>query len=279
MSTPAAQREQNLASIKTTLMPSISSQPAAAAPNIPIIDSHIHLYPASEASTLAWLPPNDPTHPLAGQHSLDEYSEATGTPSSLEGFILVEADRKQSVDAADDPGWTHPLLEVSWWRRLAQGEPRAGEGHSVEQARLCLAAVPWAPVPGGEAAMEAYLQQVAEQACESLGRIRGFRYLVQDKPQGTMLEEKFIESLRWMGRKGYVFDVGVDQHRQGDWVLEEALEMIERAHEGVAEEDKVVFVLSMLFFCLFIIPFFIHLPLHSRHSTPLHVFQFRHIPL
>ena len=47
-----------------------------------------------------------------------------------------------------------------------------------------------------------------------------------------------------MGRNGYVFDLGVDQHSGGKWQLEEAAQMIERAHEGVAEEDKVTFIIS-----------------------------------
>lgn len=40
---------------------------------IPIIDSHIHLYPASELASLAWCPIG---HPLREQHSVDEYKAA-----------------------------------------------------------------------------------------------------------------------------------------------------------------------------------------------------------
>ncbi|KAI9735432.1 MAG: hypothetical protein M1818_006438 [Claussenomyces sp. TS43310] len=254
--TTASQREQNLASIKSTLLPTTTSRSAS---QMPIIDAHIHLYPASEASTLAWLPEDAEAvaaHPLAGQHSLDEYADATtgpegtgtGTGTALEGFVLVEADRQHDLASGlqDGSGWAGPLMEVDWQRRVALGTPRAGEGHSAAQAALCLAVVAWAPLPSGPTGMERYVRAVQERAGPSFAKIRAFRYLVQDKPRGTMLTADFIESLRWMGTRGYVFDVGVDHHRQGDWVLQEAVEMIGRAHEGVAEENRVAFVLDHL---------------------------------
>ena len=75
--------------------------------------------------------------------------------------------------------------------------------------------------------------------------------MVQDKPKGTMLGDGFIEGLKWLGRKGYVFDLGVDQHSGGKWQLEEAVEMIQRAHEGVPEAEKVTFIISKFTFkCL-----------------------------
>jgi len=59
-----------------------------------------------------------------------------------------------------------------------------------------------------------------------------------------MLQDEFIEGLKWLGKKGFVFDLGVDQHGGGKWQLEEAVEMIENAHEGVDEEEKVTFIIS-----------------------------------
>ncbi len=75
-------------------------------------------------------------------------------------------------------------------------------------------------------------------------KVRGIRYLVQDKPAGTMLDEAFIASLKLLGRRGLVFDLGVDQHRRGRAQLDEAVDMIDRAHEGVPDDDKVVFIIS-----------------------------------
>jgi len=211
----------------------------------PIIDSHIHLYPAAEVEQLAWC---KPSNPLYAQKSLEEYEASTGSPPSLEGFIFLETDRKHDLKLGieDGRGWEMPLAEVDWLKRIALGTPRDGEGHSEEHKKLCLAIIPWAPVPSGADVMERYVKEVEKHAGGSFGKIKGFRYLVQDSPKGTMLQRGFIESLKWLGKKGYVFDLGVDQHKGGTWQLVEAVEMIERAHEGVEEEEKVTFIISEL---------------------------------
>jgi len=213
--------------------------------NYPIIDSHIHLYPEAELDTLAWCTPDNP---LSGRHSLEEYESTTGSPASLEGFICLETDRKHDLEAgiADGSGWEMPLMEVDWLKRIALGTPKLGEGHTEEQKKLCLAIIPWAPLPSGAEAMEKYVREVERHAEGSFGKIRGFRYLVQSKPKKTMLGEGFIEGLKWLGRKGFVFDLGVDQHSGGKWQLEEAVEMIERAHDGVEEAEKVTFIIDHL---------------------------------
>lgn len=213
---------------------------------IPIIDSHIHLFPASELASLAWQKPDGPLHK---QQSIDEYKAATG--GAPKGFIFIEADRKVGGGAESDDSsssssnWAEPLAEVSFVQRIVTGQPKEGEGHSAEDASLCLACVPWAPVASGPAALEKYIERVKETAGdETWGKVKGFRYLLQDKPSGTALQDAFIEGLKLLGRKGFVFDVGVDQHRRGRLQLEEAVEMIDRAHDGVPEEEKVVFILS-----------------------------------
>jgi L-rhamnono-1,4-lactonase len=209
----------------------------------PIIDSHIHLYPKAELSTLAWCAPSNPLH---SQHSLEEYDAATGSPSFLEGFIFLETDRKHDLKSGieDGQGWEMPLMEVDWLKRIALGTPRDGEGHTEEHRKMCLAIIPWAPLPSGAEIMERYVKEVEKHAGASFGKIKGFRYLVQDKAKGTMLQHGFIEGLKWLGKKGYVFDLGVDQHSRGKWQLEEAVEMIEKAHEGVEEAAKVTFIIS-----------------------------------
>ena len=138
-----------------------------------------------------------------------------------------------------------PLRELAWMRRLVEGAPREGEGHDQADARLCVACVPWAPVPAGPDVLERYLARAQEAAGDAAWRrVRGFRYLLQDKPGGTALQDSFIDALRLLGRKGYVFDLGVNQHERGRLQLEEAVEMIDRAHDGVEEDQKVVFILS-----------------------------------
>ncbi|CAG8982343.1 hypothetical protein HYALB_00005345 [Hymenoscyphus albidus] len=217
----------------------------AESPAYPIIDSHIHLYPASETETLAWCTPENP---LNKQHSIAEYAEATGRPSDLEGFIFLETDRKNDLESGmtDGSGWEMPLMEVDWLKRIALGTPKEGEGHTEEDKKLCLAIIPWAPLPSGEDGMVKYVKEVAQRAGDASKKVKGFRYLLQDKPKGTMLQDKFIESLKWMGRKGFVFDLGVDQHSGGKWQLEEAIEMVNKAHEGVDASDRVTFIINHL---------------------------------
>lgn len=221
------------------------STQSSSSSDFPIIDAHIHLYPESELDTLAWCTPDIP---LAKQHSLAEYKEAVSLPRPLTGFIFLETDRKNDLEAGvkDGSGWKHPLEEVNWLKRIALGQPKDGEGHTKEDAKLCLAYIPWAPLPSGPQALEKYIGLVEEEAGDSWKKVRGFRYLLQDKPDKTCLTDDFIDSLKLMGKKGLVFDVGINQHDRGRVQLEETVEMIDRAHEGVPENEKVVLILSKL---------------------------------
>jgi L-rhamnono-1,4-lactonase len=202
----------------------------------PIIDSHIHLYPASELDTLAWCSPG---HPLGKQRSVADYRKTSS--DRTEGFIFLETDRKNN----NSTSWTDPLAEISWLRRIVEDQPREGEGHSPGDGKLCLGIVPWAPINLGREKVEEWLERAKETAGEKTWeRVKGFRYLLQDKEDGAAVTEEFVEGLKVLGRRGFVFDLGVDQHRRGRKQLEEAVEMVEKAHEGVTEGEKVVFVLS-----------------------------------
>lgn len=213
-------------------------------PSRMVVDSHVHLYPRAELQALAWCKEG---HPLYGQHSVDEYLEATEdldkvTPQKLRGFIFIETDRKSHVD--DEAGWDEPLRELDWIRRVAEGKPRSGEGHEPQHAQLCLGVVLWAPLPSGADAMRRYVERARDRADSMWHLVKGFRYLVQDKPRGTMLKDDFIEALRWMGRNGFTFDLGVDASSGGLWQLSESVEMIRRAHNGSSEHEKVKIVIS-----------------------------------
>ncbi|KAL4920332.1 hypothetical protein BDW62DRAFT_15950 [Aspergillus aurantiobrunneus] len=210
---------------------------------IPIVDSHIHLFPESHLPTLAWYAPGSP---LGLQHSVDQYREATRESSTLRGFIFLETDRLSSVEESGQHGWAHALDEVSFLARIASGNPVVGEGHNAEDRDLCLGIVPWAPVPGGPGALEKYMALVKERA-KSDGiwrKVRGVRYLVQDKPAGIMLQPAFIEGLKWLGRRGLAFDLGVDARQGGIWQLEEAAEMMRRVYGGVEDKDRVTIVIN-----------------------------------
>lgn len=145
-------------------------------------------------------------------------------------------------------GWGHALDEVSFLMRIARGEPLSGEGHRPEDKTLCLGIVPWAPVPAGPEILERYIVLAKERtgSDEVWKKVRGVRYLVQDKPKGTMLTEGFLEGLKWLGNKGLVFDLGVDARSGGFWQLREAVEMMKRVYgEGdYNAENAVVFIIS-----------------------------------
>lgn len=215
---------------------------------IPIVDSHIHLFPASHLPTLAWYGPDSP---LGSQHSIEEYRHATSSVTTqatsnekkyLHGFIFLETDRISSVpeESTENPGWKHALDEVSLLTRIALGEPVAGEGHKAIDRELCLGIIPWAPVPGGPDALRSYMGKVQERTKidDVWRKVRGVRYLVQDKPSGVMLEPGFVEGLRWLGKQGLTFDLGVDARQGGLHQLREAVEMMSRVYSGFEEDDK-----------------------------------------
>lgn len=210
---------------------------------LPIIDSHIHLWQEQDENTSNWWKPETG---FDGPHSVEQFKEAAKSSPSLMGFIMVETNVKYDLEsgAADGSGWDQPLKEVARMKRVALGQTREGNLYNHDDAKLCMAIVPWAPIPSGPDVLEKYIERVKEVAGEAWDKVKGFRYLLQDKPHGTMLEEKFIESLKLLGRKGLVFEVGVDHHRRGKKQLEELVSMIDTAHEGVADEERVTFVIS-----------------------------------
>jgi L-rhamnono-1,4-lactonase len=209
---------------------------------VPIIDSHVHIFKESHLDTIGW---SRPDGPLRGKHSIEQYKAAAKSAPSLLGAIFVEADRTSHVN--DETGWTHALDELDFLSRLARGEPSSendDDGFSKEDAKLCLAIVPWAPVAAGPAVLEAYLARAAEVAGEAWLKVKGFRYLLQDKPDGTMLKQEFVDAVRLLGRKRFRFEIGVDNHRRGKKQLDEVAELLERVHEGVPDEEKTVFILG-----------------------------------
>ncbi|KAG5921089.1 hypothetical protein E4U61_007163 [Claviceps capensis] len=212
---------------------------------LPIIDSHIQLYPNSETPSPETC---DPSTLLPSQRSITEYKSAAQSAPSLLGFILVENNRTNDLEtgAKDGSGWQHPLEEVNFFKRFALGEAKDGESHTAEDAKLCLGLIPWAPLPSGPEVLARYLSKVEEEAGEAWSKVKGFRYLLEDKPHGTMLTKEFIGSLRLLGERGFVFEVAVDQQKRGKKQLDEVVEMIDRAHEGVEEEKKVTFILDHL---------------------------------
>ncbi|KAJ5082136.1 hypothetical protein N7532_011179 [Penicillium argentinense] len=220
---------------------------------IPIVDSHIHLFPGSHLPTFAWY---NPDGPLSAQHSVDQYRHATSSvPATsettdakyLRGFIFLETDRVSSIEESESsgaPGWKHALDEVSLLTRIALGQPVDGEGHGPSDKEFCLGIVPWAPVPGGPDVLRPYMEKVKKRTTteEVWRKVCGVRYLVQDKPAGVMLQQKFIDGLRWLGREGLAFDLGVDARQGGLDQLREAVEMMGRVYSNDAESPVTIVI-------------------------------------
>ncbi|ERF75370.1 hypothetical protein EPUS_00163 [Endocarpon pusillum Z07020] len=175
-----------------------------------IIDSHVHLFARAQLPTLRWTPRLPSDHVLKGQNSVQEYCSAiSSSAGKLRGFVFIESDRVSSLSHA---GWNHALEEVELPTRIAKWELREeeDEGFGAGDEDLVLGIVLWAPVPAGPEAMEAYMNSAKERCGDEkvLEKIKGVRYLVQDKPSGVMLQPRFIESLKWLRKQWAGFRFG-----------------------------------------------------------------------
>jgi len=199
--------------------------------SLPIIDSHIHLYGGEHIQTLNWTSGLSSEHPLNRPNSVPEYRAATAKQPNLKGFVFLETDRISGLQETD---WQYALDEVDFLSTIARGQTHAGEGSLTDGQRLVLGIVPWAPVPAGPSVLVDYVGRVRSRF-DSPGRatlVKGFRYLVQDKPPGTMLKPDFIAALQWLGQHHLTFDLGVDARSGGMHQLREACQMMEQVFEG-----------------------------------------------
>lgn len=225
-----------------------------------ILDSHVHLWPSSAANneSHAWMNKGD--H-LAKQYSIADYLTASSPPRTstasyeVKGFVYVETDRRYRKELAEgedvsDFKWAGQCYaENAFLMRIIRGVPAEGvdEGFDRETAKLMKGCVLWAPVDRG---LDVFKKWLDLDNSTGLEWVKGFRYLLQgirDKVEFEKLvvDPGFVEGLRFMGRNGWSFDVGVDQRQGGNWQLEFIPGLIARVHEGVEDKDKTVFVLSM----------------------------------
>lgn len=219
------------------------------------IDSHVHLIPHSAANRAShtWLHAG---HPLQRQWSVSDYVATlvpglTQAHADFKGFVYVETDRALGLaNSADFQRWDGPLEEISFLRRIVEGNAHENEGNLAEHADMLLGIVLWAPVNQGSHTLEQYLDRAEDIAGPNTWqRVKGFRFLVQaitDEQEFTdlVLGEAFVEWLRLLARRGYAFDVGVDQRQGGVWQLEIFLACITRVREGYTSEEYGTFVLS-----------------------------------
>ncbi|KAK3067171.1 L-rhamnono-gamma-lactonase [Teratosphaeriaceae sp. CCFEE 6253] len=190
--------------------------------------------------------------PLAKPHLLEDYY-AVSDQSSLDadvkvrGVVYVETDVSYDDPTDDVATWVRgPLDEIGFLRDVVEGR------YNDRDSEVLLGLVPWAPMHQPTHVLEEYLKLAEERAGpDAWRRVKGFRFLLQSllDPEdfGKLTTgDDFIANLRLLGRKGFSFDVGVDQHRAGTWQMEAMTKAMQKAHVGVAEDEKAIFVINHL---------------------------------
>lgn len=205
---------------------------------IPIIDSHIHLFAESHLSRLSWAGDLPADHVLKRAHTVEVYKRASSAARNLAGFVFVETDR---LSGLSDDQWEDALAEAAFLARVATGQPEPNEGHEAGDSKLVLGVVPWAPIPAGRQALERYVNKIwALYPGSFRKKVKGFRYLLQDKAPKVMLQDDFIDGLVWLGETNLSFDLGIDARQAGLFQLEEACQMMETLYGQNAQTRIVI---------------------------------------
>ncbi|KAG9945336.1 hypothetical protein KCU85_g7286, partial [Aureobasidium melanogenum] len=212
-----------------------------------ILDSHIHLWPASaaDANGHAWM--NDPDFILSKQHILSDYTTASSSHPPT-GVIYVETDRRlQDPSSSSLQTWAaEPIKELQFLRSIVEG------AHGAEASNLLQGIVTWAPVNQGTAVFNQWLE-VAEKTTgpKTWDRVKGFRFLLQaitDKTEfeNLVLSDDFISILKSFSQraKRFTFDVGIDQRSGGTWQLETFTKVLEKLYDNVPEDKRTVIVMN-----------------------------------
>ncbi|KAK0249792.1 hypothetical protein B0A54_16803 [Friedmanniomyces endolithicus] len=216
-----------------------------------LIDCHIHLWPkeTTNEECHAWMTP--PDMPLAKPHLLQDYYAVIDNANSsdaefkVRGVVYVETDVCYAEPNGNIAVWARgPLDEIGFLRSLVEGR------YGARDAEMLLGVVPWAPMHRPTHVLEEYLDLAQDRAGpDTWRRVKGFRFLLQfyldpAKFRELVLSADFIANLKLLGKRGFSFDVGVDQHRAGVWQLEMMSEAMHKAHEGVVEGEKVSFIIN-----------------------------------
>lgn len=144
--------------------------------------------------------------------------------AAFKGFVFIETDRRYTVPSQEAienndttalrESWQWTLEEFDFVYRVSQED------------ELVRGIVSWAPMNLGVPAMERYwslLELEGKDGNDRRKMLKGFRYLVQDKPRGTISEPGFVEAMEWVWRKGLVVEIGIDVRSGGIEQLEEAV--------------------------------------------------------
>lgn len=187
-----------------------------------VIDTHIHLQALKNMHLLKW----QKGHPLHRELGLSTYLTETQSPTiEVKGVIVVEFD--PSVDITQGiQGCTNALEEYLYIIRLIRGEVEKG----CNEGSIIKAVIPWAPLPLGRQGLQAYIEQMKNLSPESkdFEFVKGFRYLLQDKQPGTMMQPEFIESLKFLEENNFIFEWGIDLRSGGPKQFEETIEVFSK---------------------------------------------------
>ncbi|KAK4627257.1 L-rhamnono-gamma-lactonase [Fulvia fulva] len=210
-----------------------------------IIDAHIHLWPKNMADEAghSWMTLG---MPLAKEHVLADYYQAS-PQGHVDGVVYVETDVRYAKPSGAVSEWAkNPLDEIRFLRNVVEG------GYGERDSKMLKAIVAWAPMDQPPVVLEEWLR-LAEEAAgqETWRRVKGFRFLLQSihdekKFVDVVSGSNFINNLKTLGRRGFSFDVGVDQQSGGVWQLEAFAKCMSASHQGVPEGSKVVFILNHL---------------------------------
>jgi L-rhamnono-1,4-lactonase len=213
-----------------------------------ILDSHIHLWPRETANPAghAWMTPSD--MPLAKPHLLDHYRQASSASDvEVEGVVYVETDVRYEIPNGKVSDWAKgPLDEIGFLRNTIERH------YDARDVNLLVGLVPWAPIDQPTSVLEEYLTLAEEIAGpQTWQRIKGFRFLLQSildqlAFEQLVLSNNFVANLKLLGRRGFSFDVGVDQHRAGTWQMELMHRAIVMARDGVPEAEQVILIVNHL---------------------------------
>ncbi|KAK3710438.1 L-rhamnono-gamma-lactonase [Vermiconidia calcicola] len=217
-----------------------------------VIDSHIHLWPKETANETghAWMTPG---MPLAKPHLLSDYYKASGqgynedVDTRVNGVVYVETDVRYGTHHDDVATFAKgPLDEIAFLRRVVEG------AYDERDRDMLLGIVLWVPMDRPPSVLQEYLRLAELQAGKKAwARTKGFRFLLQsiheqDSFARLVLSDDFISNLKELGKRGFSFDVGVDQRSGGIWQLELVAQAMQLAHQDVAEDEKVIFVINHL---------------------------------
>ncbi|KAK3723161.1 L-rhamnono-gamma-lactonase [Vermiconidia calcicola] len=218
-----------------------------------VVDSHIHLWPEETANETghAWMTPG---MPLAMPHLLSDYYRASGqgyysgdVDTRVSGVVYIETDVRYDTHSDDVATFVKgPLDEIAFLRRVVEG------AYDERDSDMLLGIVPWAPMDRPPSVLKEYLRLAELRAGErAWARVKGFRFLLQsihdqESFAQLVLSNDFISNLKELGKRRFSFDVGVDQRSGGIWQLELVARATQLAHQDVAEDEKVVFVINHL---------------------------------